>query len=97
MTPLAASRRSPSRAASCRTTRACAINTRPMSVGTTGERLRSNRVSPSAASSFRSCIESVGWLTLHARAARAKWRCVSTDTAYASWVSVTWESESDAM
>ena len=28
-----------------------------------------------------SCMDSVGWLTLHARAARSKWRCVSTATA----------------
>ena len=67
---------------------ACSINLYPMSVGTTGCRLRSKMITPRSSSNFLICILSVGCVTKHLSAAVAKCRNSSTATTYSNCVSV---------
>ena len=46
---------------------------RPTAVNITCRGARSTRTTPSSSSSLRTCVDSVGWLTWQASAARPKW------------------------
>jgi hypothetical protein len=79
-----------STAASAR--RACATTSSPAGVISTARRSRSNTCTASVRSSVAICVDSAGWVTPQAAAARRKLRWVATATTYSSWRTVGRES-----
>src|SRR3546814_6217929 len=67
---------------SATTRRALAATSRPAGVSITLRGARSTSATPSSSSSLRIWVESVGWLTKHAAAARPKCRCSARATKY---------------
>src|SRR3546814_1375116 len=67
---------------SATTRRARAATSRPAGVSITLRGARSTSATPSSSSSLRIWVDSVGWLTKHAAAARPKCRCSARATKY---------------